>query len=61
LPSITSMSPLAAAAGGSQLVRTVNGDFRHDAAAKWSGFTPVDNVAATMENHVQMRECEPLF
>ena len=60
LPSITSMSPLAAAAGGSQLVLTVNGDVRHD-SAKWNGFAPVDSVAATMENHVQMGECEPLF
>ena len=37
-PSITSVSPAAATAGGSQFVLTINGDdFRHDSVVKWSG------------------------
>jgi IPT/TIG domain len=37
-PSITSLSPAAATAGGSQFVQTVNGDdFRHDSVVKWNG------------------------
>jgi len=37
-PSITSTSPPAATAGGSQFLLTVNGnDFRHDSVVNWSG------------------------
>lgn len=37
-PSITSVSPAAATAGGSQFVLTVNGDhFLRDSVVKWSG------------------------
>jgi IPT/TIG domain len=38
LPSITSISPAAATAGGSQFVLTIKGEnFRHDSVVKWSG------------------------
>jgi hypothetical protein len=37
-PSLASISPASATAGGSQFVLTVNGaDFRHDSVVKWSG------------------------
>ncbi len=37
VPSITSISPAAVAAGGSQFVLTVNGDdFRHDSVVNWN-------------------------
>jgi hypothetical protein len=37
-PSIASVSPVSATAGGSQFVLTVNGDnFRHDSVVKWNG------------------------
>lgn len=38
LPSITSISPTTATAGGSQFLLTVNGnDFRHDSVVNWNG------------------------
>jgi hypothetical protein len=37
-PAITSISPVAATAGGSQFDLTVNGkDFRHDSVVNWNG------------------------
>jgi hypothetical protein len=38
IPSITSVSPASATAGGSQFILTANGDdFRHDSVMKWNG------------------------
>jgi len=45
-PSITSISPDSATAGGSQFVVTVNGDdFRHDSVVKWNGSPLVTTFA----------------
>ncbi len=38
VPSVTSISPASATAGGSQFLLTVNGDdFRQDSGVKWNG------------------------
>ncbi|MGD1082963.1 MAG: IPT/TIG domain-containing protein, partial [Candidatus Sulfotelmatobacter sp.] len=38
LPSVTSLSPASATAGGSQFLLTVNGnDFHHDSVVSWNG------------------------
>ncbi len=38
VPSVTSLSPASATAGGNQFLLTVNGDdFRHDWLVKWNG------------------------
>jgi hypothetical protein len=47
-PSITSTSPAAATAGGSQFLLTVNGnDFRHDSVVNWSGSFVVTTFVST--------------
>ena len=41
-PSVTSISPTSATAGGSRFLLTVNGDdFRHDSAVNWNGTFPL--------------------
>jgi trimeric autotransporter adhesin len=38
VPSVTSLSPASASAGGSQFLLTINGDdFRHDSEVNWNG------------------------
>jgi IPT/TIG domain-containing protein len=47
-PSITSISPANATAGGSQFLLTVNGnDFRHDSLVKWNGSFRVTTFVST--------------
>ena len=47
-PSITSVSPAAATAGGSQFVLTVNGDdFRHDSVVKWNSSSLVTTFGSS--------------
>jgi hypothetical protein len=50
LPSVTSLSPSSATAGGSQFVLTVNGnDFRHDSVVKWNGSPLVTTFVSTRQ------------
>jgi IPT/TIG domain len=47
-PSVTSLSPASATAGGSQFLLTVNGDdFRRDSAVNWNGSFVVTSFANT--------------
>jgi len=47
-PSIASISPATATAGGSQFLLTVNGnDFRHDSVVNWNGSFVVTSFVST--------------
>jgi hypothetical protein len=48
VPSVTSLSPASATAGGSQFLLTVNGaDFRHDSVVNWNGSFVVTDFVST--------------
>jgi IPT/TIG domain len=50
VPSITSISPASATAGGSQFLLTVNGnDFRHDSVVSWNGSFRVTTFVSSHE------------
>jgi len=50
LPSVTSISPRSASAGGSQFLLTVNGnDFRHDSVVSWNGSFRVTTFISSHE------------
>jgi hypothetical protein len=49
-PSITSISPASATAGGSQFLLTVNADdFRHDSLVRWNGSFRVTTFVSSHE------------
>ena len=50
VPSVASLSPASATAGGSQFLLTVNGDdFRHDSSVSWNGSIVVTTFVSTYQ------------